>query len=168
MDYATLFLWIVASVMALIAAVRKGQCLRQGLMIAGEQILATGPIILLAVVAAGFFAQFVPTELVAAWLGEGAGLGGIFIGSVVGGLTPGGPIICFPLVYVLFKSGAALPALIAFLTAWSVFAIHRVFTYEMPLLGMRFVKIRFISCLPLPPIAGLLTALIMQIVPIHI
>jgi uncharacterized membrane protein YraQ (UPF0718 family) len=109
---------------------------------------------ILAFLVSGFFSQIIPAELVARWLGNDAGWKGVMIGSLLGGLTPGGPIICFPLIYVLFKAGAAVPALISFLTAWSVFAFHRVLAYELPLMGMRFVRIRLLACLILPPLAG--------------
>ncbi len=156
LDYASLVIWIIALILGLMAYVRHDKRFRLGLQIAGHQALTTVPKIVLAVLVSGFFAQIIPTELVAEWLGKDAGLRGIMIGSLVGGLTPGGPVICFPIVYVFLKTGAAVPALISFLTAWSVFAIHRMLAYEIPLMGAGFVKIRLISCLILPPLAGLM------------
>jgi uncharacterized membrane protein YraQ (UPF0718 family) len=160
LDYASLALWILALILGVMAYLRHDKRFRLGLQIARQQAFATVPKIVLAVLVSGFFAQIVPTELVAEWLGKDAGLRGIMIGSLVGGLTPGGPVICFPIVYVFLKTGAAVPALISFLTAWSVFAIHRVLAYEIPLMGARFVKIRIISCLILPPLAGLMAEII--------
>jgi hypothetical protein len=43
-----------------------------------------------------------------------------------------------------------------------VFAIHRIIIYEIPLMGLRFSTIRLVSSLPLPLIAGGLTALILS------
>jgi uncharacterized protein len=160
LDYATLAIWILALVLGVMAYLRHDQCFRQGLQIARRQAFTTVPKIVLAILVSGFFAQIVPTELVAEWLGKDAGLRGIVIGSLVGGLTPGGPVICFPIVYVFLKTGAAVPALISFITAWSVFAVHRVLAYEIPLMGVRFVKIRIVSCLILPPLAGLMAEII--------
>jgi len=51
-------------------------------------------------------------------------------------------------------------ALISFLTAWPVFAFHRVLAYELPMMGIQFVRIRLLACLTLPPLAGLLAAAI--------
>jgi uncharacterized protein len=156
LDYASLAMWILAVILGVMACLRHDKSFRLGLQIAWKQTFTTVPKIVLAVFVSGFFAQIVPTELVAEWLGKDAGLRGIMIGSLVGGFTPGGPVICFPIVYVFLKTGAAIPALISFVTAWSVFAVHRVLAYEIPLMGTRFVKIRIISCLILPPLAGLL------------
>jgi hypothetical protein len=47
---------------------------------------------------------------------------------------------------------------VAFLTAWSVFAFHRVLIYEITLMGWRFSAVRLTSSLVLPPLAGFLTA----------
>lgn len=160
MDYVTVIIWSITFLMGMIAYFRHDQSCRNGLSLAWKQTRATTPKMILAFLVSGFFSQIIPTELVAQWLGKDAGLTGIAIGSLLGGLTPGGPIICFPVVYILFKTGAAVPALISFLTAWSVFAFHRVLAYELPLMGIRFVRIRLLACLILPPLAGLMAAAI--------
>ena len=168
LDYASLSIWILALAMGGAAYARHDRCFRVGLQIARRQTFSIVPKIVLAVLVSGFFAQIVPTELVAEWLGEDAGWRGIVIGSLVGGLTPGGPVICFPIVYVFLKAGAAIPALISFLTAWSVFALHRVLAYEIPLMGLRFVKIRFLACLILPPLAGFMAYIITNVLHVKI
>jgi hypothetical protein len=71
-------------------------------------------------------------------------------------------------VVVLFKAGASVPALISFLTAWSVFAVHRILAYEIPLMGIRFVVIRLMACALLPPLAGGMAALTISGLPIDI
>jgi hypothetical protein len=48
----------------------------------------------------------------------------------------------------------------ALLTAWSVFAFNRILAFEIPLMGPRFVGLRILSSLGLPPLAGILTGLI--------
>ena len=78
------------------------------------------------------------------------------------------PLICFPIIYVFLNAGASIPALMSFVTAGSVFAVHRVVAFELPLLGARFVKIRFLSCLLLPPLAGLAAAFIEKVFQIEI
>jgi hypothetical protein len=50
--------------------------------------------------------------------------------------------------------------LIAFITAWSVFAFHRIVMYEIPVMGIRFAMLRLLSSLILPPLAGILAAII--------
>jgi uncharacterized membrane protein YraQ (UPF0718 family) len=159
-DYVTVIIWIIAVTLGAIAFFRKDRSYHNGLQLAWQQTRSITPKIVLAFLVSGFFSQLIPTELVAQWLGKDAGWKGIMIGSLIGGLTPGGPIICFPVVYILLKTGAAVPALIAFLTAWSVFAFHRVLAYELPLMGMKFVRIRLLASLILPPLAGMMAAAI--------
>lgn len=161
MDYATLSIWSIALVLGAIAYFRKDGSFRGGLSLAREQTRVSLPRIVMMMIVAGFFAQIIPAELVAHWLGKDAGLRGILVASLVGGLTPGGPIVCFPVALILLKAGAAVPALISFLTAWSVFAFHRVMAYELPFMGARFVMIRLGSCIFLPPLAGVAASLMM-------
>lgn len=163
MDYVTLIIWIIAVTLGAIAFFRKDRSCQRGLQLAWKQTQVITPKIVLAFLISGFFSQIIPTELVAQWLGKDAGLRGVMIGSLIGGLTPGGPIICFPVVYILLKTGAAVPALISFLTAWSVFAFHRVLAYELPLMGMKFVRIRLLASLILPPLAGMMAAAIIAV-----
>jgi uncharacterized membrane protein YraQ (UPF0718 family) len=143
-------------ILGVIAYFRSRKVYQEGLKIAWEQALTMIPRIIVALLISGFFSVLIPTDVVANWLGKESGVRGILIASLVGGFTPGGPIICFPIAVLLFKTGASIPALISFLTAWSVFAFHRIISYEIPFMGVRFVIIRILSSLVLPPLAGLL------------
>ena len=53
-----------------------------------------------------------------------------------------------------------IPALVAFLTGWSVFAAHRVLIFEIPMFGFHWVRLRMLSVVPLPVIAGALAMLV--------
>ncbi|MEZ5830953.1 MAG: hypothetical protein R3D05_07205 [Dongiaceae bacterium] len=113
---------------------------------------------------AGFVARLIPSDVVVEHIGPDSGLSGTLIAMLVGGFIPAGPIISFPLVVVLSHAGAGTVQLVTLLTAWSVFAIHRVVIYEIPLMGARFSAIRLVSSLPLPLIAAGLTALILAVI----
>jgi uncharacterized membrane protein YraQ (UPF0718 family) len=160
MDYSSLVIWLMALILGAIAYFGPKKVHLQGLKNAWDQALTMIPRIIMALIISGFFSVLIPTDLVATWLGKESGMKGILIASLVGGFTPGGPIICFPIVVVLFKTGAGVPALISFLTAWSVFAFHRIISYEIPFMGFRFVMIRILSSLVLPPLAGILTNIV--------
>jgi uncharacterized membrane protein YraQ (UPF0718 family) len=160
MDYASLTMWAIAVVVAVIALFRPGKLYLEGMRLAWEQTRTLLPKVALALLVSGFFSALIPTELVAAWLGKESGLKGVLIGSLVGGFVPGGPIICFPIVVILFRSGAGVAPLIALITAWSIYAFHRLLTYEIPLMGVRFAVIRMVSSLILPPLAGLMVLLL--------
>jgi uncharacterized membrane protein YraQ (UPF0718 family) len=130
-------------------------------MLAVHQLLRIVPRIVLALLIAGFVGQLIPSEFVASRIGPQSGAEGIFLASVVGGFIPGGPMISFPTVVVLREAGAGLPQLVALLTAWSVFAFHRVLVYESTLMGWRFSGMRLLSSLVLPPLAGFTALLLM-------
>jgi hypothetical protein len=108
----------------------------------------------MALLAAGFLAPMVPSELVGRWLGEGAGSTGIFIGMLAGWCLPIPPVIFYPVIAVLLKAGAGLPQLVALIVAWSVFALHRTLPMELPLMGGYFVSLRLMSSIFLPIVAG--------------
>lgn len=160
MDLVSLGIWGVTLVLGLIAYSRPGRLHLQGLKIAWGYFYVLVPRLIVAVLVSGFFSAIVPTELVAGSIGKESGMKGILIASLVGGFTPGGPIICFPIVVILYKAGAGIPPLIAFITAWSVFAFHRIVMYEIPVMGIRFAVLRLLSSLVLPPVAGILAAII--------
>ncbi len=161
MPVATLILWGLAAVLGTLAYTRPGALHVEGLRIAYRHFIQVLPRVALALITAGFLAQIIPHELMAGWLGPQSGLRGVAIAALAGGVVPGGPIISFPIAVVLLKSGAGTPQLIAFLTAWSVFALHRVITYELPFMGWRFSLTRFLSSLPLPFATGLLAGAIL-------
>jgi len=159
MDAITIGLWLLALVTGCIAFSRPGRVYVEGAKVGWENILMMGPRITMAILISGFFAVIVPTELVANWMGKDSGMTGILIGFAAGGLTPGGPMLSFPIIAILLKSGAAVAPLVTFLTAWSVFALHRCFAFEIPLMGTRFTLIRVLSSALLPLIAGILAML---------
>ena len=105
---------------------------------------------------AGFVQVLVPRDLVARWLGEKSGFRGLVVATVGGLMTPGGPMTSFPLVVALYNAGAERGALIVYITAWTLLGIQRVLVWEIPLLGSEFVLIRYLACLALPPLAGLI------------
>jgi len=125
-----------------------------------DQILNLIPRMSAALLIGGFIQVLVPRSLVARWLGDGAGFRGILIATGVGALTPGGPMLAFPLVVVLRNSGASMTSVITFITAWAVLGIHRIVMWELPFMGTEFAAIRYVSSIPLPIIAGLTIMLI--------
>ena len=158
-----LVLWMLALVLAVSALRRSTAESRTAFTAAAERFIEIMPRIALALVTAGFLSVLVPAEPVARYIGPDSGFPGILVASVVGGFVPGGPILSFPLVVVLYKAGTGLPQLIAFLTAWSVFAFHRVLIYELTIMGWRFSAVRLLSSLVLPPLAGLLAMALSQV-----
>jgi len=153
---STLVLWAIAAILGLLVLRRGPLVLRDAVVDGARRFLVILPRMGFAILLAGFAAAMIPGEPVAAAIGPQSGFVGIVLASIAGGFVPSGPIISFPLVVVLWKAGAGLPQLIAFLTAWSVFAFHRVLIYEATMMGWRFSAMRLIASLLLPVISGLL------------
>lgn len=119
-------------------------------------------IVPLALLAAGFLTPLVPGEVVADWLGDASGVRGMAVAILVGWCMPVPPPVFFPIVAVLLKSGAALPQLVALVVAWNVFALYRTLVIELPMMGRYFVTLRLLASLALPPLAGIIAALIVS------
>ena len=78
----------------------------------------------------------------------------IAIATLLGTVMPGGPLIAFPIVVILTKAGAGMPALVTFLTSWSVLGIQRILGFELPMMGSKFVINRVAIGIFLPAISG--------------
>jgi len=117
-------------------------------------------IVPMALLAAGFLTPLVPGDFVARCLGDSAGMTAIMVGTLAGWCLPVPPIIFYPIVAVLLKTGAGMPALTALICAWSVFGIHRTMLMELPLMGRYFVSLRVMCSIAFPPVAGLIAILV--------
>ena len=157
-----LLIWTLAVALGGLLWVKRG---REETVVAMRKALDRAfrvlPRLAVAVLTAGFVARLIPSDVVVDHIGPDSGLSGTLIAMLVGGFIPSGPIISFPLVVVLSQAGAGTVQLITLLTAWSVFAVHRVIIYEIPMMGARFSMIRLLCSLPLPLIAAGLTSLIL-------
>jgi len=155
-----LFIYAAAIALALYTLSRRDATFRAGVRRALEQSLTLLPRMIFALVAAGFIVRLIPTEIIVSYLGSEAGFKGILIGSLTGLIVPSGPAVAFAIAAAFALEGASVPALVAFLTGWSVFAAHRVIIFEIPLLGAHFLRLRMLSVMPLPIIAGTMALLV--------
>ena len=113
------------------------------------------PLLFFAFIVAGMTQALLPQEMIAKWIGAESGMRGIIIGSVAGGLCPGGPFVSLPVAAGILRSGAGVGTMVAFMTGWSVWAVTRL-PMEVGVLGWKFTMIRLVSSLVFPPIAGLI------------
>ena len=109
-----------------------------------------------ALILAGLMQVLVPQELVARYFGRQSGTRALVIAAAAGMITPGGPMVSVPLLVAAANSGAAMPPLVSYMTAWSLFVLQRIIAWEAPLMGWRFVVVRVVPSLAFPIIAGLL------------
>jgi uncharacterized protein len=139
-----------------------------GLSNGGQLLLYTLPRMLFAFAIAGLIQTLVPSDMISEWLGAGSGVRGLLVGTLAGALTPGGPMMHFPIVASLLNSGAGAGPVIAYLTAWSLLGIHRLVIWEVPLLGLEISLVRFVASLIVPPLVGLLGGYIFEHVPVRL
>jgi uncharacterized membrane protein YraQ (UPF0718 family) len=159
---SALVLWLAAAILGIIVWRGSATAFRGALRAAAVQLVILLPRVGLALLTAGFISKLLPAETIGHMIGFDSGISGILIASVFGALMPSGPMIAFPIVVVLRAAGAGVPQIAAFLTAWSVFAWHRVLIYEVTMMGYRFAAIRMVSSLALPLVSGAIaTALCM-------
>jgi len=118
------------------------------------------PRIFVGLVGAGFLAELLPVDQIERYFGEGSGLGGVALASILGAATPGGPFVAFAIGASALKAGAGWAPLMAYITAWSVMNLNRSVAYELPLMGRRFLLVRTAVSLPLPLVLGALLLLV--------
>lgn len=148
--------WLVTISLAVYVRLRHGT---PPLVRAGEHAYKTIvnilPTMAMALLVAGFAGEVLPAEFITSFISNDSGFTGILLASAIGGILPGGPIASFPIALVVWHAGAGVPQMVALIVGWSVFAIHRVLIYEMPMMGWQFSVLRLAASFVLPPLAGL-------------
>jgi len=148
-------LWVIAVGLAAVAALRSPQLLRSSAREGALDCIKLIPRIMLGVIGAGYIAALLPEQTVGHWLGPDSGLTGLCIAVIGGALTPGGPVIGFSIGTAALKGGAGTPQVIAYTTAWALFAVQRFVLWELPVMPPRLVWLRVTASLPLPFLAAL-------------
>jgi uncharacterized membrane protein YraQ (UPF0718 family) len=135
----------VIAVLLLFIGFYKGQGQHiSGMRSALGMIIEVLPLLIFALIIAGMAQALLSQEMVAKWVGAESGLRGIFIGSVAGGFCPGGPFVSLPIAVSIFRSGASIGTMVAFVTGWSIWAVIRL-PMEVGILGWKLTLIRIVS-----------------------
>lgn len=151
-----LLIAIVVLALAAVAWARGGaELVGQGVSRGAGYLVEFGAVLGLSFLAAGLATVLVPEAWMRAALGRESGLRGILIATGAGVLTPAGPFVAMPLAAVMLRSGAAAGPVVAFLTSWSLLALHRFVAWEIPLVGPGVATLRFTLSLAVPVILGL-------------
>ncbi len=123
-----------------------------------EQLVRFLPVLVIAMVVAGFTETLLPDDIVERWLSDSSGWRGIGVAWLAGVLTPGGSIIGLPVAAVLYQAGVGLSVLMTYLTSLATLSLLRV-PLEVGFYGWRVTGVRIAVSLILPLIAGGLTQL---------
>ena len=154
----TIIMGVIAVALLIIAYQRGGGEHIQGLKSAGNIMLQVTPLLIFVFIIAGIIPLLVSNEMIARWVGAESGFRGIFIGTAVGGLMPGGPIVALPIAAGLLHAGAGIGTMVAFMTGWSLWAFARL-PLEVGLMGWKFTAIRLACTFIFPILAGLIANL---------
>lgn len=149
----TIIMGVIALVLLYVGYSRGQQEHISGLSAALKMVIEILPLLLFAFIISGMVQVLMPRELLAKLVGTEAGMRGILLGTIAGGLTPGGPYVSLPIAAGLLRSGASIGTMVAFITGWSLWAVTRL-PMEVGMMGWRFTLIRLISVFLLPVIAG--------------
>ncbi len=156
----TLLLAVIAAALAVAVARRSRPLLRESAKDGTLEFLRLVPRMSIGVLGSGFIAAALPQDVVGQWLGNASGLFGICVATIAGALTPGGPVVGFAIGAAALKGGAGAPQVIAYSTAWALYAFPRLLSYELPIMPARVVWLRVIASLPLPFLAAGLAMLL--------
>ena len=127
----------------------------QGLKNAFTMTLQILPMLFFSFIIAGMVQVLVSPNAFLQWIGPESGIKGIFLGTITGAITPGGPFVSLPIVAGFIHSGAGIGTMVAFITSWSIWAVMRL-PLEIGILGWEFTTVRLASSAILPILAGLI------------
>ena len=158
--------WIVLGLLIALMglAMNRGgtPLLQEGIGSVTKLFMRFGLVIFLSFMVAGLAESLMPREWLSSALGENSGWKGLMLAAAAGAITPAGPFVSMPLALGMLKAGAAPAAVITFLSAWSLLAIHRLFAWEVPILGASFAFTRWGLCLILPVLVGAASRLVVR------
>ncbi len=157
----TIIMGVIALILLFVGYQRGAGQHIAGVKLALGMMIEILPLLLFAFTIAGMTQALLSQQMIAKWVGAESGLRGIFIGSVAGGLCPGGPFISLPIAAGLIRSGASMGTMVAFLTGWSLWAVSRL-PMEIGILGWKLTAVRILSTILFPPLAGFIAQAFFQ------
>ena len=105
---------------------------------------------------AGFVWAMLPRDRFSQLADANFSLRGLVIATAAGIITPGGPTSAFSLLAIAAGAGADRGILITYITSWALLAVQRIIVWDLPFMGAEFSATRFLVCLPLPILAGMI------------
>jgi len=136
---------------------------KAGMQTSGKQLLGFFPILVIAMMLAGFTQVLLPRGLVETWLSDSSGWKGIGLAWIAGIITPGGSIVGLPIIAGLYKSGVGVAVLMTYATSLATLSILRI-PLEAGFYGWQLTMLRVGVSLLLPLIAGGLTLLALRFI----
>ncbi len=117
---------------------------------------STLPRVAAAQILAGFVWAMLPRDRLSRLADADPDLRGLVIATAAGVITPGGPASAFSFLAIAAGAGADRGILITYITSWALLAVQRIIVWDLPFMGAEFSATRFLGCLPLPILAGMI------------
>lgn len=156
MSVPTIILVLAAIGLAVAVWLHPDRKLSEALGISKRQAIFLIPVIIPAIISAGFVAQLLPSEEIGRWVGAESGFGGALIAAAFGALMPTGPMLILPVVAALLSANAGEGQMLALLNAWMMMNAQRLLLYDIPLAGGSLTMRRYTLGVVLTPVAALL------------
>ena len=137
------------------AVIKGPETLSAGVKASAGQLLKFAPILIIAIIIAGFAETLIPAGFVEKWLSSSSGFKGIFFAWMAGVLTPGGSIVGMPLIAAMYSSGAGAGVLVTYASSMALSSFVKL-PPEVAFYGWKFAGIRLAATILLPPVAGLM------------
>ena len=162
----SLIILVVLVLAALIATLFKGgwPLVMEGLRKSYGTLASMWWRVLIGILLGGFIQGLIPRAVVAEWIGPASGLTGILIGSVAGMVITGGAFVVMPIIASIYTAGAAAGPIIALITAANLVRVQGLFVMEIPFFGARIAISRYIICLFVPPLVGMVGGVIFRLI----
>lgn len=120
------------------------------------------PILLISFLIASGILSLIPKGLVMQYMGSASGFKGLLIGCGMGILTPGSPVVDFPIALSLLKHGAGIGPIVAMLVAGKVWSLSMM-PIEASVLGWPVTIVHYVSTFTAPFVAGFIAQFIWAI-----
>ena len=146
-----------------IAIWQGGEVFKTGLLTSASQFKSFLPVLIIAILLAGFTEVLLPQGFVEKWLSDSAGWRGIVIAWIAGIITPGGSIVGLPIIAGLYKTGVGIAVLMTYATSLATLSLIRI-PIEVSFYGWHLTLIRIGVSITLPLIAGGLTLVLVKFV----
>ena len=153
MIFPAVVIFTLAFVLTLIAYRRKDGTHLKGFKIAKQMGFSLIPLLIAAFAVSGLIEVVIPPQAIQGLFGDQTGLRGIVTAAGAGALLPGGPYVTFPIIASVFKCGAGIGTIVAFITGWAMLGIG-IIPFEIAFIGPRFTALRVSLVIFIPIIAG--------------
>jgi len=127
----------------------------------GTTLLTMMTLLPCAFVLIGLFDVWVKRETVEKHLGAGSGLRGYFWSVLLAGTTVGGLYLAFPVAYSLYRKGARLGVIFAFIGLSGICRVP-MSMFEASFLGAGFTAVRLVVSIPLVVLASAIMGRILE------